>query len=120
MFCWGPNVADLEGRENLRHWLLASEVSPLLKAPDDPYVYHAPVGSFEPNPFGLHDVHGNVSEWCLDWDPEGQPERTKSFRGGNWSLSPMHARSAFRLFAPPSSAEQSRGLRLARSLRPAR
>jgi len=33
---------------------------------DDGYVVHAPVDSFRPNPFGLHNVHGNVLELCLD------------------------------------------------------
>jgi formylglycine-generating enzyme required for sulfatase activity len=66
-----------------------------------------PVGSKDPNPFGLHDMHGNLFEWVSDWvgyydaspqqDPTG-PE-SGSFRvtrGGSWLYQAQEARSANR------------------------
>jgi formylglycine-generating enzyme required for sulfatase activity/serine/threonine protein kinase len=67
------------------------------------------VGSYQANPFGLFDMHGNVWAWCLDgWvdkayrgegrmDPEiKQSNDRHCLRGGSWSDHPWSCRSAFR------------------------
>jgi formylglycine-generating enzyme required for sulfatase activity len=84
-----------------------------------------PVGQKRPNGWGLHDVHGNVLEWCADWfdagyyanspqaDPSGQ--RTGSprvLRGGSWSFSPHLCRSAYRTGGVPVSRGINLGFRV--------
>ena len=89
----------------------------------------APVGSFEPGPFGLYDIGGNVGEWVRDcwhdtymrapvdgsaWINPGCKLRV--IRGGYWASSPEQTRSAFRLSAKPDSHGARIGFRIARNL----
>jgi formylglycine-generating enzyme required for sulfatase activity len=69
------------------------------------------VGEFLPNQFGLHDMHGNVWEWCMDdwhhnykeapndgsaWVKNAKTASSKVIRGGSWSFNPRYCRSAYR------------------------
>ncbi len=65
-----------------------------------------PVGQKQPNPFGLYDMHGNVSEWCRDGWQKKRPGGTDPFvpprdelrviRGGSWNFPGVVCRSAYR------------------------
>ncbi|MGF1453784.1 MAG: SUMF1/EgtB/PvdO family nonheme iron enzyme [Alphaproteobacteria bacterium] len=93
-----------------------------------------PVGSFPANPFGLHDMHGNVWGWvqdCWHGNYNGAPTdgsarmaanggdcSRRVRRGGSWGNFPQDLRSADRSWFNPSGRIYSVGFRVARTLSP--
>jgi formylglycine-generating enzyme required for sulfatase activity len=83
------------------------------------------VGTKQPNPWGLYDMHGNVSEWCLDWysalsygtDPKGSSSGSgRVLRGGCWGNYAGSCTSSGRSYLNPSDGYGSHGFRLVRTL----
>ena len=82
-----------------------------------------PVDSFSENPYGLYNMHGNVSEWVWDYygdyptdeqtDPAGPASGTlRVYRGGGWNDFAKNMRSAYRAALEQNNSSFNLGIRL--------
>jgi len=132
LFWWG-NGSPLRMVENITGELDSSGSSRVwavaFQAYTDKFWGPAPVASFEPNPFGLFDMGGNVSEWVRDcwhdtyvrapldgsaWLNPGCDQHV--IRGGHWASLPDQTRSAYRRFGSFDYHDARVGFRIARDL----
>jgi formylglycine-generating enzyme required for sulfatase activity len=116
------NLADASAKTIFTSWRTASG--------DDGQIYTAPVGTYPANAWGLHDMLGNVWEWCEDdYDARyyASPDASKpdplnlaklgykSLRGGGWIDNPGNCRPAHRYAREPYYQDFNLGFRLATS-----
>jgi formylglycine-generating enzyme required for sulfatase activity len=111
VYWWGDRIPPTQRVANLadesaRKQFQGMEV---MQGYDDGWAQAAPVGSFQANQWGLHDIIGNLWEWTADWydpsyyrsSPENDPRgptggQYRVVRGGSWRNIQVLARSAYR------------------------
>ncbi|TWU05156.1 Thiol-disulfide oxidoreductase ResA [Symmachiella macrocystis] len=114
-FSSGDSLSSTEANINGKYPYGGGAVGPYLQRT-------VKVGSYAPNPFGLYDMDGNVSEWCHDQydasyyryatesDPQGPTHdiRVYACRGGAWCFGATTSRSAHRNYRPHLRADKNR------------
>jgi formylglycine-generating enzyme required for sulfatase activity len=128
---WGDKAGDACAHANIADHTLKQTVRGgekwIVHDCADGKVYTAPVGTYQPNAFGLHDMIGNTWEWMSDcWNgthsgaPADGATRTsgdcssRAIRGGSWQSYPGFARSAARGRVTPDTRSADYGFRLVR------
>jgi formylglycine-generating enzyme len=117
--CKYANVADLSAKNHWKSWTVFNC--------DDKFLVSSPVGSFQPNQFGLYDMLGNVWQWVEDVYnssaytklPKNNPvyEGSGAYRcerGGSWSNGPLGVTVSHRVSLTPDFAAHALGFRLVR------
>ncbi len=135
-----PSEAEWEyaaraGTTSARHWgehhrdaCRYANVSDAFHGCRDGHEWTAPVGTFQPNPLGLHDMLGNVWEWtedCWNGGYAGAPAdgsswqsddcRGRVLRGGSWANKPWYVRAASRVAEPAARRDSEFGFRVVRT-----
>jgi formylglycine-generating enzyme required for sulfatase activity len=123
-FWWGDSASSLQDNFDGREPYGGAARGPFLQRT-------CRVGSYLANPWGLHDLHGNVFQWCADWydpryyalgmdrDPKGPQNGTvRVLRGGAWSFGGKICRAAGREAAGPDDVYDQFGFRVAMSFVP--
>jgi sulfatase modifying factor 1 len=113
---FGNRLSSKQANFDGLHPYNGAEPGPSLK-------HAAKVGSYPPNSWGVHDMHGNTFEWCRDWyhaklpggvDPDLYLDKATSRvrRGGCWTDEGWPCRSAFRLRFEPERRYDHIGFRV--------
>ncbi len=105
-FAFGDTLSSTQANFDGTHPYGAADIGPFRKTTTK-------VGTYEPNAWGLYDMHGNVWEWCADWY---SPGTQRTLRGGSWNNSGHLCRSARRQKYAPDFRGDNVGFRIAVAL----
>ncbi len=127
-FWWGSSISTVQANYNGNHTYGPTGAKSEYRQKT------LPVYSFEPNPWGLYQVHGNVWERCADvWSENGYQLKPRNLietggaatlgdreycvvRGGSWESNPGRLRAAYRTRASLRNRYSDRGFRLVKTL----
>ncbi len=125
LFWWGDDPPKERKIGNIADESAKHLVGEYVAGYHDGHARTAPIGSYEPNPWGFHGMIGNVAEWTADWyggryivedehDPKGPATgKYRVIRGGSWGNGPLRARSGNRDWDTPTYRHDTIGFRCA-------